>query len=300
MNELESENGLKCNGLWEMFFAQRALVIAANRGPVKFFKAEDGQRNFRRGEGGLVTALLGLCRYASASWIASAQTEADADFGNADVQVDAQTKINVHFVPFEEDVYDAYYNVISNPLLWFLQHSMWDVPRVPVIDRATWKAWDEGYVLANQRFAEAIIAQVKANSQPTLVMVQDYQLYLVPHFIRKALKPRERPVILHFVHIPWPGPEYWSILPPRMRTAILESLCAVDLLGFQTEGDALNFMRTCRYHLTGRVGVKYNKGRVWYRNHTTYVRDFPISIDVEALKTAARSHEVMNYRRELE
>ena len=282
------------------YFAEHDLIIAANRGPVTFFTDESGKPDFRRGEGGLVTALTGLCRYADATWIASAQAEADAIFDHGTITLDENTRVRLRFLPFARDVYDAYYNVIANPLLWFLQHSMWDVPRAPIIDRATWTAWESGYVIANQKFAQAIVRQVQANARPTLVMVQDYQLYLTPGFIRKALKPRERPTVLHFVHIPWPGPEYWGILPPTMRTAILEGLCAADLLGFQTQQDAHNFMRTCKYHLPGRVGVRYNKGRLWYRNHTTHVRDFPISIDVDALRRKARTREVQRYRQELE
>ena len=71
-----------------------------------------------------------------------------------------------------------------------------------------------------------------------------------------------------------------------MRQAILDSLCAVDLLGFQTREDALNFLRSCEAYLPG-VHVNYGRGRIWYRNRTTHVRDFPISIDVEALRHLA-------------
>jgi trehalose 6-phosphate synthase len=112
------------------------------------------------------------------------------------------------------------------------------------------------------------------------------------------LRRREWPTTLHFVHIPWPGPEYWSILPPEMRQAILEGLCAVDILGFQTREDGLNFLRTCESHLP-RAHSNYKRSRVWYRNHATHVRDFPISIDVEALKQLAASQEVAKCRSEI-
>jgi len=124
-------------------------------------------------------------------------------------------------------------------------------------------------------------------------------LYLVARFLRTKMRPRERPTLLHFIHIPWPGPEYWRILPPAMRQAILDGLCAVDVLGFQTREDRLNFIRTCQSHLS-RAYVKYKRGRVWYRNHATYVRDFPISIDVDALRQAAESQEVVDYLSEIQ
>ncbi|HEC35371.1 MAG TPA: trehalose-6-phosphate synthase [Anaerolineae bacterium] len=288
-----------CEELRASFFADRALIIAASRGPVTFETAEDGRLSARRGKGGLVTALLGICRHTDVTWIACAQTEADAQWCAGKVEMSDGGEIRVQFLSPDESAYRGYYYVIANPLLWFLQHSMWDVPLVPVIDRATWQAWEDGYVTVNRLFADAIATQVRALSRPALVMLQDYHLYLTPRFLRRTLRPRERPTTLHFVHIPWPGPEYWRILPPAMRRAILDGLCAVDLLGFQTQEDGLNFVRTCESHLPG-ARVNYKRSRVWYRNHATYVRDYPISIDIEALRGLAASPDVDAYRAEID
>jgi len=289
----------RCEAL-QADFSNRRLIIAANRGPLTFEGDEDRGLHFKRGSGGLVTALTGLAQHIDATWIACAQTEADTTWHEGDVQFwDNGRTVRVQFLSPDPAAYKGYYNVIANPLLWFLQHSMWDVPRVPVIDRATWQAWHEGYVAVNRLFADAIVGRVRATSRPALVMLQDYHLYLVPRFVRDLLRRRERPTTLHFVHIPWSGPEYWAILPPAMRQAILEGLCAVDVLGFQTREDGLNFIRTCESHLP-RAHVNYRRGRVWYRNHTTHVRDFPISIDVEALRQLAVSEEVAVYRSELQ
>jgi trehalose 6-phosphate synthase len=276
--------------------SERTLVIAANRGPVVFERAADGGFDIQRTGGGLVTALTGLTQHADTIWIACAQTEADAIWREGSVPLaDSGHQMRVQFLSPEKSAYEGYYNVIANPLLWFLQHSMWDVPRAPVINRATWLAWGEGYVVVNRLFAEAIAHHVRASSRPTLVMLQDYHLYLAPRFLRERLRRQERPTLLHFIHIPWPGPEYWRILPPAMRQAILEGLCAVDVLGFQTEEDGLNFLRTCETHLPG-ANIKYKRGRVWYRNHASYVRDFPISLDVAALRQLAASPAVARYR----
>ena len=282
------------------FFANRALIIAANRGPVTFETGEDGNLEFQRGSGGLVTALTGLTQHIDATWIACARTEADVTWREGSVPLaDDGSPIRVQFLSPEATAYEGYYNVIANPLLWFLQHSMWDVPRAPVIDQSTWQAWEQGYVAVNRLFADAIVEQTRSMGRSSLVMLQDYHLYLVARFVRTQMRPRERPTLLHFVHIPWPGPEYWRILPPTMRQAILDGLCATDVLGFQTREDGLDFMRSCESHLP-RAYVKYKKGRVWYRNHATYVRDFPISIDVKALRQLAKSQEVAEYRSEIQ
>jgi trehalose 6-phosphate synthase len=83
-----------------------------------------------------------------------------------------------------------------------------------------------------------------------------------------------------------------------MRSAILEGLCAVDLLGFQTREDGLNFIRTCESHLPG-ARVDFRRGRVRFRHHTTHVRDFPISIDVQGLRAFAETPDVKSYRDQL-
>ena len=279
-------------------FANRRLIIAANRGPVTFDTAEDGTVIAQRGTGGLVTALTGLAQYADVTWIACARTEPDAAWHAGTVPFEA-SELHVDFLSPEASAYAGYYHSIANPLLWFLQHSMWDVSRAPIIDRATWQAWETGYVAVNRLFADAIVAQIQAGKRPAMVMVQDYHLYLTARGIRDGIRARRLAVLLHFIHIPWPGPDYWRILPGTMRQAILDSLCAVDLLGFQTREDALNFMRTCEAYLPG-VHVNYRRGRIWYRNRMTHVRDFPISIDVDALRRLADSPEVARYRSELE
>jgi trehalose 6-phosphate synthase len=300
-DESDVKTRLNCReGLQAEYLTNRSLIIAANRGPVTFDIDEDGNRIYYRGSGGLVTALTGLTQQVNATWISCARTREDSRWREGKILLSDQGKpIHVRFLTPETSAYDGYYNVIANPLIWFLQHSMWDVPRAPVINRATWLAWEEGYVSVNRLFAEAIAKQVHATPDSPLVMLQDYHLYLVPRFIRDILSPRGRPTILHFIHIPWPGPEYWRILPPTMRRAILDGLCAVDVLGFQTKEDGLNFIRTCESYLP-RAHVHYKRGRIWYRNHATHIRDFPISIDVKALQELADTQEVSEYRKELQ
>lgn len=281
-----------------MTIGGRPVIVASNRGPVTMWRDEEGTLQAQRGSGGLVSALSGLARQISMTWVACAQTAEDAAWESGEVSLENGKSIQVKFLTPAEEAYNGYYNVIANPLLWFLQHSMWDVPRAPVIDRQTWQAWEEGYVPVNRLFAGEISKQLKRIDGKALVMLQDYHLYLTPRFL-KDIPHKSRPYVLHFIHIPWPGPEYWGILPPTMRQAILDSLCAVDLLGFQTREDALNFLRTCESYLP-TSSVAYKRGRLWYRNHSTYARDFPISIDVGALKETANSSEVAAYQPEIQ
>lgn len=279
--------------------AQRTLIIASNRGPVTLRKNESGELEYQRGAGGLVTALAGVVQHTAACWIACAQTDEDKAWGTGDVPFgENEEKVSMQFLAPSEEAYEGYYRVIANPLLWFLQHSMWDIFREPTIDQSVWRSWENGYAAVNMLFSEAIAQQITAATQPALVMLQDYHLYLAPSFIRYKFRPKGKYTLTHFVHIPWPGAEDWGFLPVKMRRAILQGLCAVDLLGFQTREDGLNFIRTCESHLPG-AHVNYRQGRVWFRNHATYVRDFPISIDVDGLSQFAETDEVHSYREQL-
>ena len=278
---------------------QRTLIIASNRGPVTLRQNESGDLEYQRGSGGLVTALTGVLQHAEARWIACAQTEEDRAWEKGDVPLgESDEKVWVQFLAPSDAAYEGYYGVIANPLLWFLQHSMWNIFREPTIDQAVWRHWENGYVAVNTLFAEAIAHQITAAPHPSLVMLQDYHLYLAPSLIRYKFRPKAKYTLSHFVHIPWPGAEDWGLLPSKMRRAILEGLCAVDLLGFQTREDGLNFIRTCESHLPG-AHVNYRQGKVWFRNHTTYIRDFPISIDVNGLKQFAETDEVNSYCEQL-
>ncbi len=286
----------ECNSLIPNSLSERTLIIASNRGPITFHKDEGGELTYQRGSGGLVTALTGMARQAEAHWIACAQTDEDRTWSDGLIPPDGTGgDVWMHFIKPTESQYQGYYGVIANPLLWFLQHSMWDIFREPTIDRTTWSHWDEGYVAVNKQFAQSISRQIdKAPSHP-LVMLQDYHLYLAPYFVRYKFRPTVRYTMTHFIHIPWPGAEDWGLLPARIRRAILEGLCAVDLLGVQTREDGMNFLRTCETYLP-KAHVSFKRGKIWFRNHATYVHDFPISIDVGGLKQMAVSQEVTDFR----
>ena len=278
---------------------QRTLIVASNRGPVTLHQNETGSLEYQRGSGGLVTALAGVLQHTEARWIACARTLEDKVWRQGPVLLgESDEKLWMRFLAPADESYEGYYRVIANPLLWFLQHSMWNIFREPTIDRAVWQHWKNGYVAVNMLFAEAIAQEIRTAPRPALVMLQDYHLYLTPKMIRQKLQPEAKYTLTHFVHIPWPGAEDWGFLPEKMRRSILEGLCAVDLLGFQTREDALNFVRTCESHLS-ETRVNYKQGKVRFRNHITHVRDFPISIDVNGLKKFAQTAEVSSYRDQL-
>jgi trehalose 6-phosphate synthase len=269
---------------------KRPVVIASNRGPISFRAVEDDSFESVRGAGGLVTAVSAVARDGNLTWVACALSDDDRAWAEEFPQATEIDETRLRLISPVPDAYHGYYNVISNPLLWFLQHAMWDSPRAPNIDSDTWDAWDNGYVAVNRGMAEAVAEEVQALDQMPVVMLQDYQLYLCGGFLR-SLVGEEVP-IQHFVHIPWPGPTHWTFLPPRMRQAIFRSLCKVDLLGFQTNKDGLNFLRCCQSHLPD-AQVAYGRGQVVLEGRTTRVNSYPISVDVAGLEELVATSEAV-------
>jgi len=261
-------------------------IIVANRAPLSLQRADPIRgtpERLVRGAGGLVTAMSSLATATDAVWVAAARNEEDrllaariADGGHpALLETDDCTRYRVSFVEPDAEAYDLYYNVVSNPLLWFVQHYLWDLGREPVLDAGTERAWREGYQKVNQLFADRVVEVARASDRPPLVMVQDYQLYGVPQMVRAAL-PRAR--IQQFVHIPWPTAQYWKILPKRIRDGIMQGILGNDIIGFQTRRDVRNFLLTCEENMG--LAVDYRERTVFHEGRAIWVRNYPISVDI--------------------
>ncbi len=256
-------------------------IIVANRAPLVLHAADPYRGTPERlvkGAGGLVTAMTSLASATGAVWVAIARDAADrtlaAKGDPAELTTDDGTCLKVAFVEPPSDAYDLYYNVIANPLLWFIQHYLWDLAREPVVDETIKQAWVDGYVKVNRMLADRVIAEAERSDKPPLVFVQDYQLYCVPSMIREQ-RPDIR--IQHFVHIPWPTPQYWTILPKHIRDAIVRGLLGADIIGFQTMRDVRNFLMTCELNLG--LTVDHRECTVFFEGRAVWVRNYPISVD---------------------
>ncbi len=270
------------------------IIIASNRGPYSFSQKEDGSFETKRGAGGLVTALAGLAEKHDVLWVAASLGEDDRKWAEAgNNQPQTIEGISLRLLIPEAEAYKGYYEVIANPLLWFIQHQLWDAPRQPSITRETWRAWETGYVVINQLFADAIADMLKDNDRPVIILPQDYQLYLLPRFLREKLGDSVQ--IQPFIHIPWPGPDAWNILPTQIRNAILDGLLASDRVGFQTQKDAFNFVQTCRYYLQD-AHSHGSRSSITYQGRKISAHAYPISIDVEKVNELAASNEAFLLR----
>jgi trehalose 6-phosphate synthase len=268
------------------------FVIVSNRGPVTFSRSESGEREYSRGAGGLVTALNAVSRRRQeVVWIASAQSEEDARVAEESLEEPYKVEdLKIVLVEHDEESYDLMYNHLANPLLWFVQHGLYDLPYKPELGEDTQRAWEDGYVVISENFAEAVGRTLEAiGGEEPVILVHDYQLYMVPHALRERLG--DDPFISLFVHIPWPDPETWRVLPRYVREGALRSLLKANVVAFHTEGYARNFVRTAQEVL----GVKTNEGEgvIHFGDREVWVRAYPISIDPTEFEELAQSEEVL-------
>jgi len=272
----------------------RSAILVSNRGPHD--PRDDG--TFRRGAGGVVTGLLALAEATSADWVACARTDAErklAEVAGQGLKVPlASATGRLYYATPTGEQYERHYAVISNPVLWFIQHYLWDLGNEPVVDDRIHQAWAEGYVQVNLQMAEKVIELAQKAPNPPLVLVHDYQLYLVPRLVREAVP---NALIQHFIHVPWPTPQYWKVLPQHMRDPILQGVLGCDVVGFQSSLDVRNFLLTCEENMGLQVDER--ERAVVFDGRVVYARHYPISIDVGTTMRLASSRGVKRQEDEI-
>ncbi len=207
------------------------MIVVSHRGPVSFRREADGTFSERRGAGGVVSALAPLVAgHGDVHWIAAAIGDDD----RAAVASGAASSASaVELLALDPETHRLHYDVMSNRILWFLFHGLFDLPRQPVFDRELHEAWD-AYRTINQAFAEAIATAARPDDT---VLVQDLQLCLVPAQLR-ALRPDLR--ISHFTHTPFCDPGAMRVLPTSVATELCSAL-AGTAAGFHSDRWARNY-----------------------------------------------------------
>src|SRR6476619_5832186 len=271
------------------------LVLVSNRGPVTF--SEDGSA--KRGTGGLVTALTGLASHRDAVWIASALTDGDVAKAKEEddkaftVRSPAGGEYQVRLVASDPEAYDRFYNIFANPMLWFIQHYLWDLSNAPDIRRNEVEAFEYGYNVVNEDLATAVIEEIEDDEAP-VVMVHDYHLYTLPALVRRA---RPDVFLHHFVHIPWTQSDSWRVLPGRIREELFSGLLANDIVGFHTQAYRRNFLQCCEDIM--ELEVDHERSVVHVDGREVWVRAYPLPIDAAAIRETPRSERVEQFEREL-
>ncbi|MFQ4150317.1 trehalose-6-phosphate synthase [Arthrobacter sp. LAPM80] len=256
------------------------FIVVSNRLPVDRVPLDESDDGWRRSPGGLVTALAPVMATRDGAWVGwhGAPDEELAPFHHEGMDLLP--------VALSADEVELFYEGFSNSTLWPLYH---DVIAPPEFHRTWWDA----YRTVNRRFAQAAADAAAPNAT---VWVQDYQLQLVPRFLRQ-LRPDLR--IGFFNHIPFPPPEIFAQLP--WRREIISGLLDADLIGFQRASDSANFLRSARRF----VGAGVKAGQVQFKDqdgnvaHISRAAPFPISIDASQIQELAVRPDVIARSRQI-
>lgn len=273
----------------------RRIIVASNRGPFSYFEDDAGELAVKQdfNSGGEAVGL------APAIWISGAVSSADRKAAQTLSSEDGLLFPNdqeLHLVAPPRRVHHKFYNVICNPLLWFLLHRSWSPTFTPTIGDQEHDAWETGYRTVNKMFADAI--SQNATEKPFVLVSQDYQLMLVPGMVRER---HHDSVIKHSLDTPWPWPSDFQILPSAWRVEILESLLSGNELWFPSSRDINAFIACASEFLQDELEVTDPGTAPFklfvYKGHKTLVgvaRAAARSGDFKSIKGTSRTQRFMS------
>lgn len=240
--------------------AAHDLVVISNRLPeLRHVDGEDGRK---KNVGGLVSALEPALRSRGGMWLGwSGRTVPDAQprsVGTIEEDV-VEGGVQLASFDYKESWYRSYYGGFCNSTLWPLFHSF--PSRVQFKD-ADWQA----YVDVHEAFADAT---TKLAGPRAMLWAHDYHLLL---FARAMRRRGHAGPIGHFLHIPFPSLDIFSMLP--WAAEVMDALLDYDLLGFHTPGHVANFLACASALLPAKVADEV----VQHRGRSCHVSAMPIGI----------------------
>ncbi len=187
--------------------------------------------------------------------------------------------LSLQLLDLDPHLHRLHYDVVSNSVLWFLHHGLFDLPRRPRFDARFREAWD-AYRAVNDRFADAVC---EIADDGDIVLVQDYHLGLVPGRLRER-RPDLRTVF--FTHTPFCGPNSIRVLPDYVSGELMTSMSMVRC-GFHTQRWANAYMASAREILGSEATIA-----------GTFVA--ALGPDGDAIRATAASEEALTERRALD
>ncbi|MEX2521062.1 MAG: glucosylglycerol-phosphate synthase [Paracoccaceae bacterium] len=273
------------------------LVIVYHRQP--FEEVEEEGRIVRRANkspNGIIPTLKSFFgRTGKGAWVAWKQVEdpANPDFERV-VEMEEDFGSYVVFrLPLTEEQVNSFYHITSKVAFWPILHSFKDRYNYDPVD---WPTFRE----VNWAFAEAAAAEA---AEGAVVWVHDYNLWLVPGYLRR-MRPDVR--ISFFHHTPFPAADMFNVLP--WRKEIIESLLCCDVVGFHIPRYASNFVSVARSLVDvsrpERVAVspdfscegsalseRTTPVSINYEGREILISAFPVGVDVEYIANLANSEE---------
>jgi len=246
-------------------------IIIANRLPVSVNLKEDGSFSISESIGGLATGLKSVHADKDSLWIGWSAIDSKQLNPETKKQIDTMLLQKYRCLPIylDKEEIDNFYYGYCNKTIWPLFHYF---PNMTTWEHAHWEA----YLRANRKFYQAVEQHLDDDAA---VWVHDYQLMLLPGFIRDN-HPNVK--IGFFLHIPFPSYEIFRLLP--MREQILHGILGADLIGFHTYDYARHFFSSVRRLL----GYENAFGKVNLGHRVAKADAFPMGIDYERYNKAGK------------
>jgi trehalose 6-phosphate synthase len=261
------------------------VVIVSNRGPISFHAAGDGFET-KRGAGGMAAGLDSVARRLGdhAVWVAAPTSDDDRAALAAGVVKQQRSELGypIRLIDIAPDTYDLYYNVVSNRMLWFANHCLWDELGIERFGEEELRAYKDAYDPVNKQFAQ-VVAEVTPPGG--LVMFQDYHLATAPGHLRDLAAEQ---TIAHFTHSSFCGPGGYGRLPEPIPSEVIKGMLGADLLGFHIGAWVDGFLKCCE-----EIGAQVDRDdcTVEFEGRRSWVRSYPIPIDAKELRELAESED---------
>ena len=166
--------------------------------------------------------------------------------------------------------YEEYYNGFANRVLWPVFHYRLDIAEFARRDL-------RGYMRVNERFAAELHKRLVPDD---IIWVHDYHLFPLAKALRDLGRSNR---IGFFHHIPFPPPEILTALPNHEH--LISAMCHYDLIGFQTDRDAMNFAHYLKVEcgMPNRDSSSFQVG-----DRTVRIGAFPVGVETAELNGLAR------------
>lgn len=237
------------------------LIVVSNRVPLP-------DKQGKAPAGGLAVALQAALNVRGGVWFGwSGNTLTEGK--SHQLEMRETGPISYALLSLSKKDIDEYYAGFANRMLWPLCHY-----RLDLIDYAR-KDMD-GYFRVNRLFAQQLLPLIEPDD---VIWVQDYHLIPLAEELRRCgVKNR----IGFFLHIPWPPADILLTLP--VHEAVMRSLTAYDVVGFQTENDVENFIGCLRRE---KIGQQVALRQFEAFGHRFVVDSFGIGIETEIFAALA-------------
>ena len=237
------------------------LVVVSNRVAVPNRKVSDGA-------GGLAVAIRPVLKHHPGIWFGwSGRVAAKSDVTVQTIERGHQSYV---LTDLTKEDYDEYYNGFANRVLWPIFHYRLDIAEFSRRDLS-------GYMRVNEHLARELH---KILLPDDIIWIHDYHLLPLAKAVRDLGR---RNKIGFFHHIPFPPPEILTALPNHEH--LIPTMCHYDLVGFQTERDAMNFA----HYLKDECGMlSHDPWKFRARDRTVQIGVFPVGVETTRLNRLAR------------